>query len=156
METISSLISRNANSGVIKWIGIRPKRREPLIELDKAHINQGGLEGDHYASGGKRSISLIQDEHLPVIASLLGVDSISPLQLRRNIVVRGLNLLGLRKRQFKIGSAILEGTGLCAPCSRMEEIFGLGGYAAVRGHGGITAKIIQSGNIKIEDEIIPL
>jgi len=156
METIASLTSRNAQSGMVQWIGYRPKRREPVIATDSISIFQEGLEGDHYASGGKRSVTLIQYEHLAVIASLLGVSCISPADLRRNIVASSVNLLGLRKRQFKIGEAILEGTGLCAPCSRMEEIFGDGGYSAVRGHGGITAKIIQPGKVQIGDKILPL
>lgn len=156
METIASLTSKNANSGMIQWIGIRPERRKPVMATDQVKICEEGLEGDHYSSGGKRSVTLMQYEHLAVIASMLGVTSVSPLDLRRNIIVSGINLLGLRNRQFKIGGAFLEGTGLCAPCSRMEEIFGEGGYSAVRGHGGITAKIIQPGQVKIGDEVFPL
>lgn len=156
METIASLTSRNAQSGMVQWIGYRPKRREPVIATDSISVLKEGLEGDHYASGGKRSVTLIQYEHLAVIASMLNTMSVSPADLRRNIVVSSVNLLGLRKRQFKIGEAILEGTGLCAPCSRMEEIFGEGGYSAVRGHGGITAKIIQPGKVEIGDKLLPL
>ncbi len=156
METIASLTSRNAQTGLIQWIGIRPKRREPMVATDLVHITEMGLAGDHYESGGKRSVTLIQYEHLAVIASMLNTMTVSPADLRRNIVVSSINLLGLRKRQFKIGEAILEGTGLCAPCSRMEEIFGEGGYSAVRGHGGITAKIIQPGKVEIGDKLLPL
>ncbi len=156
METIASLTSRNAQPGLVQWIGFRPLRREPMVASDLAVITQYGLEGDHYTSGGKRSITLIQYEHLAVIASFLGKMSVAPSDLRRNIVVSNINLLGLRNRQFQIGNAILEGTGLCAPCSRMEEIFGKGGYTAVRGHGGITAKIIEPGNVEIGDKILPL
>lgn len=156
METIASLTSRNAQKGMVQWIGFRPKRRDPVIATDSISILQGGLEGDHYSSGGKRSITLIQYEHLAVIASMLNIMSVAPADLRRNFVVSGINLLGLRKRQFQIGNAVLEGTGLCAPCSRMEEIFGEGGYSAVRGHGGITAKIIQPGKVEIGDELLPL
>jgi len=156
METLAELISRNAQSGRVEWIGVRPKRRQPLLAVDEVHIQKQGLEGDHYSSGGKRSVTLIQYEHLAVIAALLGRDQVEPMELRRNIVVSRINLIGLRKRQFQINGAVLEGTGLCAPCSRMEEIFGDGGYSAVRGHGGITAKIIDPGKVKIGDEISPL
>lgn len=153
METIAALTSRNAKAGMVQWIGIRPERRKQLIALDEVKVTSHGLEGDHYASGGKRAVTLIQYEHLSVIASFLDLESISPMDLRRNILVSGINLLGLRNRQIKIGEAILEGTGLCAPCSRMEETFGEGGYSAVRGHGGITAKIIEPGRIQIGDQI---
>lgn len=156
MDTIASLTSRNAQSGLVQWIGIRPERRANVIPIDLVEVTEHGLAGDHYASGGKRSVTLIQYEHLAVIASMLGIMTISPSDLRRNIVVSSINLLGLRNRRFKIGSATLEGTGLCAPCSRMEETFGEGGYTAVRGHGGITAKILEPGNIAIGDKILPL
>ena len=71
--------------------------------------------------------------------------------LRRNIVVSGINLLALKHQQFQVGEVLLETTGICAPCSRMEENLGAGGYNSMRGHGGITAKIIQGGQIKIGD-----
>jgi len=72
METLAELISRNAQSGRVEWIGVRPKRRKPLLAVDEVHIRKQGLEGDHYSSGGKRSVTLIQYEHLAVIAALLG------------------------------------------------------------------------------------
>ena len=80
-------------------------------------------------------------------------EPIDPALLRRNIVVSGINLTSLRKQQFQIGEAILEGTGDCAPCSRMEENLGPGGYNAMRGHGGLTARVIQGGAVKKGDRV---
>ena len=153
METIASLTSRHAHSGVLEWIGVRPERHSDLVALGEAKLLETGIEGDHYNSGGKRSVTLVQHEHLEVIAAFLNRPAIHPSSLRRNLVVRGINLLGLRNRDFYIGHAVLRGTGLCAPCSRMEETFGTGGYTAVRGHGGITAQIIKPGNIFVGDQI---
>jgi len=153
METIAQLTSRHAHNGKLEWIGIRPARREPLIPIEDTLLTPAGISQDHYQSGGKRSVTLIQYEHLAVIASLLGRQDVTPQELRRNLVVSGMNLLGLRNRQFRIGSVVLEGTGLCAPCSRMEEILGPGGYTAVRGHGGITAKITTPGKIFLGDAV---
>jgi len=50
-----------------------------------------------------------------------------------------------------IGQAILETTGWCQPCARREHNFGLGTCQAVREHGGITARVIQSGIIRLDD-----
>ena len=103
-----------------------------------------------------RQVTLIQAEHLPVIAVLCGRDDVTPELLRRNIVVSGINLFALKKAQFRIGDAILEGTGPCVPCSRMEENLGPGGYNATRGHGGITARVIRAGTIRSGDQIRPI
>jgi MOSC domain-containing protein YiiM len=148
-------------AGVVTWIGLRPERRQPVQAVTEANLDPAhGLDGDHYqgrASGGAsqlRQITLIQAEHLLAIASYLGADRIGPDQLRRNIVVSGINLLALCGQHFRLGSAVLLGTGACHPCSRMEEILGTGGYNAVRGHGGITARVIDGGLISLGDKIV--
>lgn len=141
----------------MEWIGIRPGKKQSLKALHQVSILEKGLEGDHYAgSSGKRAVTLIQAEHITSIASLLHKDKIEPGELRRNIVVSGINLLALKGREFKIGTAILKMTSLCHPCSRMEETFGEGGYNAVRGHGGINACVIHPGEIKLTDKVVIL
>jgi len=117
-----------------------------------------GLADDRLGQRGEaelstRQVTLIQAEHLHVIAQLLGRESVDPGLLRRNIVVRGINLLALNGARFSIGGALFEGTGACHPCSRMEEALGTGGYNAMRGHGGITARVLESGIIRRGDEV---
>ena len=140
--------------GKVEWIGVREEKRKPLTVVNSVSVLMSGLEGDHYAGrSGNRSVTLIQSEHIETITSLLHKEKIKPEALRRNIVVSGINLLALKGREFKIGTAVLKMTGLCHPCSRMEEIFGEGGYNAVRGHGGITACVISPGIIKLGDNV---
>lgn len=140
--------------GKVEWIGIRSVKSKPLTIVSNITVLERGLEGDHYAGrSGNRSVTLIQQEHIKVIASLLHNDKIDPAELRRNIVVSGINLLALKDREFKIGTAVLRMTGLCHPCSRMEETFGAGGYNAVRGHGGINACVVSPGVIKLHDMV---
>jgi len=98
-------------------------------------------------------LPLIQSEHLIAIAAYLGLDRVLPDSLRRNIVTTGVNLQNLVGQSFRLGTAVLRGTGLCHPCSRMEEVFGEGGYNAVRGHGGITARVIEPGVAAIGDRL---
>jgi MOSC domain-containing protein YiiM len=69
-------------------------------------------------------------------------------------VTRGINVVVLKGRRFRIGSALLEGSGDCAPCSQIEGLLGTGGYNAVRGHGGITARIIEGGLVTIGDAVV--
>jgi len=148
------LLQNLPQQGRVEWIGIRPEKRKPLKVIEKVSVLKNGLEGDHYAgSSGKRSVTLIQAEHITAIASLLHKDKIDPLDLRRNIVVSGINLLALKEREFRIGTAVLKMTGFCHPCSRMEETFGKGGYNAVRGHGGINASVIKTGEICLNDRV---
>lgn len=155
-EELDRLVARFAGAGQVRWIGIRPARRAPVRGLARAAIRPEGLDGDRRSSPGKRAVTLIQWEHLPVIAALAGLPEVAPAALRRNIAVSGINLLGLRKATFRIGSAVLRGTGPCAPCSRMEEALGPGGFNAVRGHGGITAEVLEAGEVTAGDAVLPV
>jgi len=155
MKSISQLVSTFACNGKVEWIGIRPKRRADMKSVTQVEARTEGLSGDHNQSGGKRSVTLIQAEHLTAISAFMDRDLIEPEQLRRNIVVSKINLLGLRNQKFQIGEILLEGSGICAPCSRMEEALGTGGYTAVRGHGGITARILEPGTIRLGDQVVP-
>jgi len=114
-----------------------------------------GLEGDRASGrpGGKRQVTLIQAEHLPLIAGFVGLPEVSPALVRRNLVVSGLNLNALNNKRFYVGDVLLEATGHCHPCARMEEALGLGGYNALRGHGGLTARVLTSGVIRIGDVV---
>lgn len=155
-EGFHVLLSSVPQIGKVEWMGVRPGRREPMIVVDSVEAREGrGLTGDRFSGGAssKRQVTLIQSEHLPVIAQLLGNSRIDPALLRRNIVVSGINLLSLNGAQFSIGGALMEGTGPCHPCSRMEEAFGPGGYSAVRGHGGITARVLSGGIVRIGDPV---
>ena len=124
--------------------------------VEAAEIEDAGLVGDRKETPGKRAVTLIQAEHLPVIAALAGLETVVPETLRRNIVVSGLNLAALRKARLTLGEAEIEITGPCAPCSRMEVALGFGGYNAMRGHGGWTASVVKPGRIAVGDAVRPV
>jgi MOSC domain-containing protein YiiM len=151
------LLNAPMRPGSVTWIGLRPGRRQNLVAVSDADLDpEGGLIGDHYRSRTNRArqVTLVQAEHIAAIAACLGIGAIDPDRLRRNIVVSGINLYALKSRQFHLGSALLVATGECHPCSRMEEILGPGGYNAVRGHGGITARIVRAGRVHLGDAIV--
>ena len=139
--------------GLVDWIGVRPRRREPLMAVLRAlAVAARGLEGDHRmvkTPGSGRQVTLISAEFIEQIASQLGLKELDPSRLRRNIVVSGVNLNALRRQQFWVGEALLEASQLCHPCARMEAELGPGGVIAMYGYGGLCAKIISSGDIKV-------
>ncbi|MBL1433615.1 MAG: sulfurase [Gammaproteobacteria bacterium] len=147
-------------TGKLEWIGLRPARNEPMQQVTQANaIPNLGLEGDRRCNatpGSARQITLISAEHITLVASLLKRDNIDPALLRRNLVISGLNLHALRHQRFRIGEAEFEATAQCHPCSRMDAALGKGGCAAMLGHGGLCAKILVGGQIKIGDDFIPL
>ena len=155
-ESFNDLKKRFAQPGHVEWIGLCTERRGMVRSVESAMVRERtGLDGDHHAVNGsaKRQVTLIQAEHLPVIASLTGRDDVSPESLRRNIVVSGINLLSLKDQKFRIGEALLEGTAPCVPCSRMEEVLGNGGYNAMRGHGGLCARVLEAGAVNVGDPV---
>ena len=150
MKTLHEVIKTLPQIGKLEYIGLRSRHRGQVESVIKAKTLPGlGLEGDHRTQNkapnpeSKRQVTLIQAEHLATVASLLGLKSIDPSLTRRNLVISGINLLALKDKTFFIGEVLLEYTGPCHPCTRMEEAFGPGGYNAMRGHGGITARSLE-------------
>jgi MOSC domain-containing protein YiiM len=157
-STIAQLLATLPQVGRLEWVGLRPTRRAELLAVPEAEVlTDSRLAGDHASPkpGGKRQLTLIQHEHLAAVAGFLGLaEPVAPGRLRRNLVVSGLNLLALKGQQIQIGEeVILDITGECHPCSRMEEELGPGGYNAMRGHGGLTAHIAQGGTIRVGDAV---
>lgn len=149
---LGAMMARHFKSGRVEGIYLRPERRTELVSVPHAEVSPDGIEGDH-SRAGKRAVTLIQAEHLPVISALLGGQQIEPRDLRRNILISGINLLALRKTHVEIGGCTLYIHGPCPPCSRMEETFGPGGYSAVRGHGGVYAEVTSPGALSLHDSV---
>ncbi|MFL6592183.1 MAG: MOSC domain-containing protein [Luteimonas sp.] len=161
---LARLMARFPRAGRVAWIGLRPAREAAVRSVDHADAVAGkGLVGDRYtlstgrAGSGKRGITLVQAEHLSAIAALSGRAEVAPDLLRRNVVVAGIALVALKDRRFRIGDdVIVEGTGPCDPCSRMEAALGEGGYNAMRGMGGICARILHGGTVRIGDRVVAM
>ena len=159
MKTIRDLNKPPQVEGRVQTIVVRGSPRLPAQTVEAtlalAHI---GLADDRLGQRGEaelstRQVTLIQAEHLSVIAQLARVPQVDPVGLRRNLVVSGINLLALKNAKLQVGEAVLEIVGPCQPCSRMEETIGPGGYAAMRGHGGMTARVLVTGAVKVGDAV---
>jgi MOSC domain-containing protein YiiM len=151
------LIDTFPNEGRLESIVLRPEPRKPPLQVEAVHAIAGrGLAGDHRSAGragSRRQVTLIQHEHLAIVAHLLRRESVDPVLTRRNLVVSGINVLALKDQVFAIGEVLVQGAGPCEPCSRMETNLGSGGYNAMRGHGGITARILSDGVLRLGDTV---
>lgn len=160
MNSVGKLLSRHLKDlkpGKLEWIGVRPARKAPMQLVRHVEaVKDFGLNGDRRCDGSPgsgRQVTLINREHIEVIQKMLGLEELDPELLRRNLVVSGINLLALRHQRFRIGDAIFEAGAHCHPCLRMEQALGPGAVAAMLGHGGVCAKIIQGGTIAIGDSV---
>jgi MOSC domain-containing protein YiiM len=157
------LVETVPQRGRLDTILLRPERRASPVAVPDVEVIAGlGPCGDHRTvdrqpdTSATRQITLIQGEHLSAIAALVGRERIDPALLRRNLVVTGINLASLEDRRFRIGDVEFAGSGWCHPCSRMEEALGVGGFQAMRGHGGITARVRTSGRLYVDDVVTAL
>ncbi|TXS90751.1 MOSC domain-containing protein [Parahaliea maris] len=150
--------ARELAPGELTWIGLRTERKGLVRAVTSARaVASRGLEGDHRlgkSPGSARQVTLISEEFIRQICHFTGRDEIDPALLRRNLVVRGINLNALRHQRFAIGDALFEAAALCHPCSRMESALGKGAVAAMIGHGGLCARILRSGALHVGDAVI--
>lgn len=158
-DTLKQLLQQFPRAGRVQQIVLRPTKRGPCVSAEESYaLLDQGLEGDH-RRGGPRQVSLIQAEHLPVIAALSGHTQIDALDLRRNLVIAGINLIAFKSLMpgqrvaLRVGEALIEINQDCDPCSRMEAALGPGGYNAMRGHGGVLGVIIEAGKIRVGDVV---
>jgi len=163
INTVGRLLSRHLQElkpGRLDWIGLRPEHKVDMWVVDQVEaIADMGLTGDRRCkgtAGSARQVTLINQEHIDVVAKLLGLEFIDPAFLRRNLVVSGINMMALRHQRFRIGEAEFEASAQCHPCLRMEQALGKGAVAAMLGHGGVCAKIVKGGMIHVGDEVVKM
>ena len=167
---LRALTAEFPRPGNLDAIWVRSKRRGAMHALNEAQAEIGrGVLGDHRSASLRlqpaqrtREITLIQAEHIPLMAQWVGKAQLDAGLLRRNLVISGLNLLSMRspfadaRLVWQMGDEVLlQITGPCDPCSRMETLLGPGGYNAMRGHGGLTAMLLRGGRLKVGDVLKP-
>ena len=104
MTGLRELTRQLPRRGRVEAIFLRPQRGVAALRVPTATaLIDRGLAGDRtgeraasQSGGGKRQVTLIQAEHLPVIAAWAGLDEIDPAALRRNLLISGLNLIAVR------------------------------------------------------------
>lgn len=149
----AGLVYLRSMKGIIKWIGVRPERKAPLHSVPSVYADRNdGLTGDHDTKP-HRQITIISREALAAVAQTMGVLEIDPADTRRNILISGMDFNIESGTRIRLGEAVIEITGPCLPCERMNETLGDGGRMAMADAGGLTAMILSSGQIAVGDGV---
>lgn len=150
-------------SGEIVHLCIGPEPQGPMRSVEEVRAVAGrGLEGDRYFQAGppaerdpSEEVTLIASEGIEAAARSSGID-IRPEDTRRNLVTKGIALEDLVGRTFAVGAAQLEGIELNPPCKHLERVSGKAIMKPLVRRGGIRARILTSGTIRVGDEIAPI
>ena len=153
-------------TGAVSGIFITAVAGEPMQSVIEARAVAGtGLEGDRYWSGvgfysatpttpGARELTLIEEERLEEVAR--DGFPLAPGEHRRNISTHGVTLDRLLGRRFRIGSVLCEGVRDCPPCNHLDAVTGKALLAPLIHRGGLRARIVTGGLIRVGDEITPV
>jgi MOSC domain-containing protein YiiM len=131
----------------------QPPGEHPTVELDAVKCRAGlGLEGDRffgYKPDYSGQVTFFAWETWDAARRELAVPSLSPAAFRRNLIVEGLDLPALIGRRFRLGAVEFEGTVESKPCHWMIQAVAPGAEAWLRGRGGLRAKILTDGELRV-------
>jgi MOSC domain-containing protein YiiM len=132
----------------------RPPGEHEIIEVDEIHCVAGhGLENDRYfdhQDDFKGQITFFADEVYQDLRTHFSGHEVAPSAFRRNVITRGLDLNDLIGKEFEVQGVRFYGTEECRPCYWMNQAFASGAEAAMRGRGGLRAKIITGGILRVD------
>ncbi len=136
------------SEATVAGLQICPGHRQSMKAVPSVQaIENQGLEGDRHARpDSARQVLLIELETLEKLDLRAG-------DVKENITTRGIGLMQLPVgTRLHIGGAVLELTGQCHPCSRMDEIRA-GLLAELGGRRGVLARVAQTGTMRVGDAI---
>jgi MOSC domain-containing protein YiiM len=153
--------------GQVEAIHIAPGASAPMQSLGEVEAVVGaGLAGDRYFEGvgfysarptdpGAREVTLFEAETLDVLASEYRI-TLAAGEHRRNLTTRGVHLNDLLGRRFHVGDVLLEGVKDCPPCEHLEGLVGKPVLQPLVTRGGLRARVIVGGVLRVGDRITAL
>lgn len=130
-----------------------PPGDHPLLEVDAAECVAGhGLRGDRFHDGDpghKGQITFFAQETLEDVCRHLGLPPCFPGLFRRNVITRGVDLNTWIGREFEIQGVHFAGSEECRPCYWMDRAVAPGAEVALRGRGGLRARILTDGWLRV-------
>lgn len=149
-------------AGVIEGIYVAPEGGAPLKRVEGATAIEGcGLDGDRYCSGTGHwsrfgrdcQVTFVEAEDLEHIATETGL-RIRNGEHRRNVVTRGVRLEDLRRKRFRAGEVLFGDGKPCSVCRHVEEVSEPGMTRALRGRGGMCARVLEGGKVRAGDAVV--
>jgi MOSC domain-containing protein YiiM len=126
----------------------------PLLEVPAVECVAGrGLMGDRfldYKDDYAGQITFFSGEVYDEIRRALNQPDRSAAVFRRNVLTRGVDLNALIGREFEVQGVRFAGTRECSPCYWMDQAFAPGAEAWLKGRGGLRARILSSGRLKVD------
>lgn len=150
--------------GYVEAIHIASRAGAPMQGLAQVEaVVGGGLAGDRYLArtgfysarptvAGAREVTLLEAEVLDLLAAEHRI-TFGAAEHRRNLTTRGVRLGELLGRRFRVGEVLLEGVLDCPPCDHLEELVGKPVLQALVNRGGVRARIVEGGTIRVGDQI---
>jgi len=125
--------------------------KHPILERESLECVAGrGIKGDRYydhKANFKGQITFFSDEIRIKLQNQLGVEPMEASVFRRNVIVEGTDLNTLIGKEFEVQGIRFLGTEECRPCYWMDEAFSPGAHEALKGNGGLRARILSSGTL---------
>ena len=132
----------------------QPAGENAVVEVAEVRCLAGrGLEGDRFLDfkpDYKGQVTFFAWETYVRLCAQFGVAGKSPAVFRRNVVTEGLDLNALIGVEFELCGVRFLGTQESTPCHWMDDAFCPGTEEAMRGHGGLRAKILSDGVLRRE------
>lgn len=133
----------------------RPPGAHPILAVPEVECVAGrGICGDRYfdfKTDYKGQVTFFAMEVLEALAKELGLVGVKPECTRRNVFTRGIDLNKLIGVEFEIQGVSFVGTEECRPCYWMNSAFRDERVEAwLRGKGGLRARILTDGLLKVQ------
>lgn len=136
----------------------QPAGKSPVIAVSTVECVAGrGLRGDRFfdfKENYQGQITFFAREVFDDVCRSLGGITASPGAVRRNAITRGVDLNELIGRRFTLQGIEFEGICECKPCYWMDQAIAAGAEAALQGRGGLRAKILSNGTLRIKKKIL--
>jgi MOSC domain-containing protein YiiM len=125
----------------------------PMIAVAEVRCLAGrGLEGDRFLdfkADYKGQVTFFAAEIYDELCARFEVWDKPPSAFRRNVITLGVDLNRLIKREFTIQGVRFLGMAECSPCAWQDGAFAPGTEAALEGRGGLRAKILTDGVLRV-------